>query len=279
MDLKSFIQTSLQEDIGTGDHTSLSCIPSQATGEALLLIKDNGILAGIQLAKEIFHQLDPTLQFDAFLEDGARIETGQKAFIVKGSERSILTGERLVLNCMQRMSGIATTTRQYVDKLEGLHTKVLDTRKTTPLMRELEKWAVRIGGGFNHRMGLYDMILVKDNHVDYAGGISAVINRVNEYRKANRLDIPFEIETRNLDEVRQVLAEGGVDRIMLDNFPIPLMREAVILINGRFETEASGGINLETVRPIAETGVDYVSVGALTHSVKSLDLSLKAVRS
>ena len=278
MDLKSFIHAALHEDIGGGDHTSLSCIPENATGEAVLLVKDNGILAGMELARTIFHQLDPSLIFEPFLKDGDTITKGQKAFTVKGSERSILTGERLVLNCMQRMSGIATTTRTYVDRLQGLHTRVLDTRKTTPLMRDLEKWAVRIGGGFNHRMGLYDMILVKDNHVDYAGGIAAVIRRVNEYRKNRKLDIPFEIETRNLEEVSQVLAEGGVDRIMLDNFPVPMMKEAVSMINGKYETEASGGINLETVRPIAETGVDFVSVGALTHSVRSLDLSLKAVR-
>jgi nicotinate-nucleotide pyrophosphorylase (carboxylating) len=278
MDLKSFIRASLQEDIGQGDHTSLSSIPAGATGQAELLVKDEGVIAGISLAKDIFFELDPTLEFTPLLSDGTTVKYGDKAFIISGSDRSILTGERLVLNCMQRMSGIATTTRKYVDKLQGLHTKVLDTRKTTPLMRELEKWAVRIGGGHNHRMGLYDMILVKDNHVDYAGGIAEAIKRVNDYRSRNHLNIPFEIETRNLEEVSQVLECGGVDRIMLDNFSVPMMKEAVMLISGRFETEASGGINLETVREIAETGVDYVSVGALTHSVKSLDLSLKAVK-
>jgi nicotinate-nucleotide pyrophosphorylase (carboxylating) len=278
MDLTAFIRESLLEDIGNGDHTSLSCIPQDARGKAVLLVKDSGILAGMELAEKIFHQLDPSLHFTPFLEDGQRIKPGDKAFTIEGSDRSILTGERLVLNCMQRMSGIATTTRKFADKLEGLHTKVLDTRKTTPLMRHLEKWAVRIGGGENHRMGLYDMILVKDNHVDYAGGIRNAIERVNDYRKMNHLEIPFEIETRNLEEVRTVLETGGVDRIMLDNFSIDDLKTAVKLIDGKYKTEASGGITLETVRAYAETGVDYVSVGALTHSVKSLDLSLKAVR-
>jgi nicotinate-nucleotide pyrophosphorylase (carboxylating) len=278
MDIAAFIRESLLEDIGNGDYTSLSCIPQNARGKAALLVKDTGILAGMEVARTIFHQLDPSLQFTPFLEDGQRIKPGDEAFTIEGSDRSILTGERLVLNCMQRMSGIATTTRKFADKLEGLKTKVLDTRKTTPLMRQLEKWAVRIGGGENHRMGLYDMILVKDNHVDYAGGIRNAIERVNEYRKMNQLHIPFEIETRNLEEVRMVIESGGVDRIMLDNFSVADLKVAVKLIGGRYKTEASGGITLESVRDYAETGVDYVSVGALTHSVKSLDLSLKSVR-
>ncbi|HEX5003423.1 MAG TPA: carboxylating nicotinate-nucleotide diphosphorylase [Bacteroidia bacterium] len=278
MNLTAFIRSSLAEDIGNGDYTSLACIPATATGEAHLLVKDTGIIAGVDLAKAIFEELDPGVQFTVKISDGSPVKPGDIVFSVSGRDRSLLAGERLLLNCMQRMSGIATTTRKYVDRLNGLSTKVLDTRKTTPLLRDIEKWAVRIGGGMNHRMGLYDMILVKDNHVDYAGGIKEAINRVNSYRAANNLNIPFEIETRNLDEVRMVLETGNVDRIMLDNFALPDLRAAVQLINRAYETEASGGITLETVRAYAETGVDFVSVGALTHSVKSLDLSLKAAR-
>jgi len=278
MNLDEFIRYSLQEDIGSGDHTSLACIPPSSKGSAKLLVKDFGILAGVELAEDIFRKVDPGLQFKKLLNDGDPIAPGMIAFEIEGKEQSIVTGERLALNCMQRMSGVATITRQYVKKIEGLPAKILDTRKTTPLFRDLEKQAVRIGGGFNHRMGLYDMILVKDNHVDYAGGISKAIHNVEEYLKRTGLKIQVEIETRNMDEVMQVLDNGGVDRIMLDNFTPALLKEAVQLINKRYETEASGGINLDTVRSYAETGVDFISVGALTHSVKSLDLSLKAVR-
>jgi len=278
MNLEDFISLSLKEDIGSGDHTSLSCIPKGSKGKALLFVKDTGILAGMNLAKQIFSIVDSTLVFKQLLQDGDRVSPGMIAFEIEGEEQSIVTAERLVLNCMQRMSGIATTTNEYVNQLEGLHTKVLDTRKTTPLFRDIEKWAVRIGGGLNHRMGLYDMILIKDNHVDYAGGIKNAITNVKNYLESTGLAIPVEVETRNMEEVKQVLETGGVQRIMFDNFSPVKLREAVALINKRFETEASGGINLETVRKYAESGVDFVSVGALTHSVKSLDLSLKAAK-
>jgi nicotinate-nucleotide pyrophosphorylase (carboxylating) len=278
MNLDEFIRLSLEEDTGAGDHTSLSCIPEGATGRARLFIKDSGILAGMELAERIFRLADPSLRFTAMLADGDTVAPGMTAFEVSGSERLIVTTERLVLNCMQRMSGIATVTRAYVKRLDGLKTRVLDTRKTTPLMRDLEKWAVRIGGGVNHRMGLYDMILIKDNHVDYAGGITGALRNVKSYLSRTGVQVPVEIETRNLGEVREALAEGGFNRIMFDNFTLKLLREAVHLVNGSCETEASGGINLETARAYAETGVDFISVGALTHSVRSLDLSLKAVR-
>jgi nicotinate-nucleotide pyrophosphorylase (carboxylating) len=278
MNLNEFIRLSLEEDTGSGDHTSLACIPSTAKGKATLIVKDHGVLAGIDLAKQVFHHLDPSMIFHQTLNDGDQIEPGMIAFTIVGSEHHILRGERLVLNCMQRMSGIATTTRKYVERLKGLHTQVLDTRKTTPLMRDLEKWAVRIGGGTNHRMGLYDMILIKDNHIDYAGGIVNAIRNTKEYLNKNKLVIPVEIETRNLAEVKLVLEEGNVNRIMLDNFSPALLKQAIELINGKYETEASGGITLDTIREYAETGVDFVSIGALTHSVKSLDLSLKAVK-
>lgn len=276
MNLDEFIRFSLSEDIGTGDHTSLACIPTGTKGKAHLLVKDTGILAGMELAQKIFSIIDPSLKFIPELNDGDAVSPGMIAFEIHGEEQSIVTGERLVLNCMQRMSGIATTTRAYVEKLKGLHTQVLDTRKTTPLLREIEKWAVRIGGGKNHRMGLYDMILIKDNHVDYAGGIHNAIQNVKSYLEKTGLKLPVEIETRNMAEVEQVLANGNVQRIMLDNFTPDKLKEAVLIINNKFETEASGGINLDTVREYAQTGVDFVSVGALTHSVKSLDLSLKA---
>jgi len=278
MDLNHFINFSLIEDVGEGDHTSNACIPETAYGIAQLIIKDKGIIAGIDLAKIIFQTVDKEINFNAILNDGVIIHSGDIAFTVEGRDRSILKAERLVLNCMQRMSGIASATRKYVDKLQGLKTKVLDTRKTTPLMRDLEKWAVRIGGGFNHRLGLYDMILIKDNHVDYAGGIHNALNNTRNYLEKNNLKIPVEIETRNLDEVKAVISNGGCNRIMFDNFSIEELKEAVNLCNGLFETEASGGINLETVRAYAETGVEYVSVGALTHSVTSLDMSLKAFK-
>lgn len=277
MNLQQFIRLSLEEDTGEGDHTSLACIPPGSHGKAQLLVKDTGIIAGMELAKAVFSELDPALSFTARLTDGSKVLPGMIAFEIEGNEHSILRGERLVLNCMQRMSGIATTTARYVDQLKGLPTRLMDTRKTTPLMRELEKWAVRIGGGMNHRMGLYDMILIKDNHSDYAGGITRAIRNTHDYLQKNKLRIPVEIETRNMEELKEVLEVGLIDRIMLDNFTPENLRKAVEMVHNRYETEASGGITLETIRNYAETGVDFISVGALTHSVKSLDLSLKAV--
>ncbi|MBK9425133.1 MAG: carboxylating nicotinate-nucleotide diphosphorylase [Bacteroidetes bacterium] len=278
MNLTEFIRLSLQEDVGEGDHTSLSTVPENSTGKAKLLVKESGIIAGVEIALEIFKEVDPNLSVEVLIIDGTQVKPGDIVLTVSGSDRSILKAERLVLNCMQRMSGIATTTHKFNIKLEGLATKVLDTRKTTPLMRALEKMAVRIGGGHNHRMGLYDMILIKDNHVDYAGGIKQAIRNAKAYLHEKKLTIPVEIETRNLGEVEEVLAEGGVDRIMLDNFNTTDLRRAVTLINKQYITEASGGITLDTIRSYAETGVDFISVGALTHSVKSLDLSLKAYK-
>lgn len=274
--LRDFIQNALNEDVREGDHTSLACIPKEATGTAKLLIKENGVLAGVPVAIAIFAAVDSELEMDIFLEDGDEIKKGDIAFTVTGSAISILTAERLVLNCMQRMSGIATLTQKYVKAIEGTTTTVLDTRKTTPGIRFLEKYAVKVGGGENHRMGLYDMIMIKDNHVDFSGGIQQAVSRTKQYLKEEGLSLKIEVETRNIEEVRQVLAVGGVDRIMLDNYSPKQMREAVTLINGVCETEASGGIVLETIRDYAETGVDYISVGALTHSATSLDISLKA---
>ncbi|WEA03368.1 carboxylating nicotinate-nucleotide diphosphorylase [Mucilaginibacter sp. SJ] len=276
--IHQFINNALSEDVGDGDHTSLSTIPANATGKAKLLVKDEGILAGVELAAEIFHVVDPSLKLNVFLQDGAPVKYKDIAFEVEGNSRSILTAERLVLNCMQRMSGIATKTRQIVDLLKGTNTKVLDTRKTTPGLRYLEKWAVRIGGGVNHRFGLYDMILIKDNHVDYAGGIRQAIESANQYLTDNGKKLAIEIEVRNLDELEQVLQTGRVNRILLDNFNFDDLRQAVGIIQGRYITEASGGIAIDSIREYADCGVDYISVGALTHSVKSLDLSLKAVK-
>jgi nicotinate-nucleotide pyrophosphorylase (carboxylating) len=275
--IDQFIINALQEDVGDGDHTSLATIPADTTGKAKLLVKDNGILAGIELAAEIFHVVDPKLKLNVFLKDGAKIKYGDIAFEVEGNAQSILKAERLVLNCMQHMSGIATVTGEIVDVLKGTNTKVLDTRKTTPGMRYLEKWAVRIGGGVNHRFGLYDMILIKDNHVDYAGGIRQAIENAQAYLKEKNKKLAIEIEVRNLDELDQVLQTGGVDRILLDNFNFNDLRDAVDVIEGRYITEASGGITIDNIREYADCGVDYISVGALTHSVRSLDLSLKAV--
>lgn len=272
------IRDAFLEDIGDGDHTTLATIPAEARSKARCLIKDEGILAGVALAEKIFHSLDPDLKFDLQIGDGQQVKFGDVAFFVEGRERSILTAERLVLNLMQRMSGIATFTNRMVSQLEGLNCKLLDTRKTTPLIRHMEKWAVLIGGGTNHRMGLYDMVMIKDNHVDYAGGIEAAIKAVHTYFKKTGKQLKIEIETRNLDEVKQVLSVGGVDRIMLDNMEASEMKVAVDLIAGRFETEASGNINYDTIREKAESGVDFLSMGALTHSVKSLDISLKAVK-
>ena len=271
-----FIKNAIAEDIGDGDHTSLSTIPKNTNGRAKLLVKEHGILAGVELALAIFHQIDPSLTVETFLKDGDEINPNDIAFIVSGNTHSILLAERLVLNCMQRMSGVSTKTNRIVQQLSGYKTKVLDTRKTTPGLRYLEKWAVRIGGGVNHRIGLYDMILIKDNHVDYAGGISNAILQANDYLKTTGRKLQIEIEVRNMAELEQVLAVGHVDRIMLDNFELPLLKKAVQLVDGRFLTEASGGIIEANVTDYAACGVDYVSMGELTHSVKSIDLSLKA---
>ena len=274
--LRDFILASLAEDIGNGDHSSLACIPEDSKGNAKLLIKEKGVLAGIRIAREIYSVIDNDLNIDIYLSDGASVLPGDIAFQVSGRQQSILKSERLTLNIMQRMSGIATATREYVKQLEGLKTKILDTRKTTPGFRFLEKEAVRIGGGINHRMGLYDMIMLKDNHIDYAGGIKKAITGTRDYLKKNNLDLKVEIEARNLDDIREILSVGQVDRIMLDNFSVADTRSAVKEISGRFETESSGGITLATIRSYAECGVDYISVGALTHHINSLDMSLKA---
>jgi len=271
-----FIKNAIAEDVGDGDHTSLSTIPAGTQGSARLIVKEDGILAGVELALEIFDQIDPNLTVDVKIADGTAVKYGEIVLTVTGSTHSILLAERLVLNCMQRMSGIATKTNRIVQLLKPYKTKVLDTRKTTPGLRYLEKWAVVIGGGVNHRIGLYDMILIKDNHVDYAGGIANAIVAANNYLKTHNKKLAIEIEVRNLTELQQVLAVGNVDRIMLDNFELPLLKEAVLLVDGKFITEASGGIVEENVTQYAECGVDFISMGALTHSVKSLDLSLKA---
>ena len=266
------------EDIGDGDHTSLSCIPETAQGKSQLIIKEKGVLAGVNLAREIFHAFDSQLKMTVFIEDGADVTIGDIAFEVEGKVLSLLQTERLMLNAMQRMSGIATVTRKYADELKGLKTKVLDTRKTTPGLRMLEKEAVKIGGGTNHRIGLFDMLLLKDNHVDFAGGIANAINRAKQYCKDNNKDLKIEIEVRNFDELQQALDCGGMNRIMLDNFTPEDTKKAVQLIAGKYEIESSGNITLETLRAYGECGVDYISVGALTHSVKSLDMSFKAVK-
>jgi nicotinate-nucleotide pyrophosphorylase len=276
--LREFILNSLAEDLGDGDHTSLACIPSETTGKAKLLIKEKGVLAGIRVAEELFSAIDKDLKLDLILKDGTNVVPGDIAFCLSGRQQSILKSERLVLNIMQRMSGIATSTRKYTLQLKGLKTKILDTRKTTPGFRFLEKEAVRIGGGMNHRMGLYDMIMLKDNHIDFAGGIDNSISKTREYLKKNNLNLKIEIEARSLADVRKILLAGGVDRIMLDNFSIEETRLAVKEISGRYETESSGGIDLSTIRAYAECGVDFISVGALTHHIKSLDMSLKAIK-
>lgn len=271
------IETALKEDIGPGDYSSLSTIPAGKTARARCLIKDEGVLAGVDVAQKVLEMVDPQMKMERVLGDGSRVKHGDIAFYVEGDPRSILKAERILLNIMQRMSGIATMTRKVVDLLEGTGCRVLDTRKTTPLIRHLEKWAVHIGGGTNHRFGLYDMVMIKDNHIDYAGGIKQAIRACKAYLKEKNLDLKIEVETRNLDEVREVLEEGGVHRIMLDNYSHEEMRKAVALIGEDAETEASGGITLDTVRSYAENGVDFVSMGALTHSIKSLDISLKAM--
>ena len=274
--IDELLELSFAEDIGDGDHTTLCCIPADAIGKQRLIIKEDGIIAGVEIAKMVFHKFDPELKVDVFINDGARVKKGDIAFEVTGKVQSLLQTERLMLNIMQRMSGIATTTHKYMEQIKGLKTKVLDTRKTTPGMRILEKEAVKIGGGYNHRIGLFDMILLKDNHVDFAGGIVNAITKARKYLAEKGKEMKIEIEVRNLDELQQVLNTGGVDRIMLDNFSPELTKKAVELIGGRFETESSGGITFDTLRAYGECGVDYISVGALTHSVKGLDMSFKA---
>ena len=274
--IDELIDLAFAEDIGDGDHTTLCCIPDTAMGKSRLLIKEPGILAGVEIARKIFHRFDPDLKMTVYIEDGTAVKPGDVAFVVEGRVQSLLQTERLMLNVMQRMSGIATMTHRYVKKLEGLHNRILDTRKTTPGMRMLEKEAVKIGGGVNHRIGLFDMILLKDNHVDFAGGIENAISRCHDYLKAKGKDLKIEIEVRNLDELKEVMRVGGVDRIMLDNFSPELTKEAVKIVGGKYEIESSGGITFDTIRDYAESGVDFVSVGALTHSVKGLDMSFKA---
>ena len=274
--IDEIILNALKEDIGPGDFSGLACIPENAIGRAKLLVKDNGILAGVDVAKRVCQLIDPPLNFHGRIEDGAQVEKGDIAFEVTGSARSILAAERLMLNCMQRMSGIATLTKVYCDAIQGLSTKLLDTRKTTPGIRYLEKWAVRIGGGHNHRFALYDMIMLKDNHIDFAGGVEQAIRNTTAFLASNDLTLKIEIEVRDFDELAETMRVGGIDRIMLDNFTPENLKKALAIIDGKYETEASGGITLETLRSYAETGVDFISVGALTHSYKSLDMSLKS---
>ena len=270
------IDLSFAEDIGDGDHTTLCCIPDTAMGKSHLLIKEDGILAGVEVAKRVFARFDPTMQVEVLINDGAHVKKGDIAMVVTGKVRSLLQTERLMLNIMQRMSGIATMTAKYVERLKGTKTHVLDTRKTTPGMRMLEKQAVKIGGGMNHRIGLFDMILLKDNHVDFAGGIANAINRCHEYLKEKGLDLKIEVEVRNFDELRQAMECGGINRIMLDNFSVEDTKKAVEIVAGKYEIESSGGITFDTIRDYAECGVGFISVGALTHSVKGLDMSFKA---
>jgi nicotinate-nucleotide pyrophosphorylase (carboxylating) len=274
--IDQLISLSFAEDIGDGDHTTLSSIPATAMGKSRLIIKEEGIIAGVEMAREIFHRFDPEMKMEVYINDGAHVKPGDVAFVVEGRVQSLLQTERLMLNVMQRVSGIATITNEYVKLLEGTKCRVLDTRKTTPGMRLMEKDAVRIGGGCNHRIGLFDMILLKDNHIDFAGGIPQAVSRAQEYCKAKGKNLKIEVEVRNFDELNQVLALEGVDRVMLDNFSVENTRKAVEIVNGKVEVESSGGITFDTIRSYAECGVDYVSVGALTHSVKSLDMSFKA---
>lgn len=278
MKIEEIIKQSISEDVGSGDHSSLSCISPDAQGTMQLLIKEDGILAGVEVAKIVLQLIDPSITMEQYKLDGDTVKVGDIVFTLAGAVRSMLTAERTLLNYMQRMSGIATTTHHYVQLLSGTHTKILDTRKTTPNMRYFEKYAVKIGGAENHRFGLYDMIMLKDNHIDFAGGIEKAIDMAREYLKSNRLDIKIEVETRSLDDVKRILQHGGVDRIMLDNFSVEMTREAVQLIEGRCEVESSGGITERNIREYAEAGVDFISVGALTHHIKSLDMSLKFLR-
>lgn len=276
--MDDLVQLAIAEDIGDGDHTSVACIPSTASGKTKLLVKQNGIIAGVEIAAYILNQIDPTITVHRLINDGQLVKPGDIVFFAEGKVISLLQAERLVLNIMQRMSGIATQTRKYADELNGLKTKVLDTRKTTPGMRNLDKWAVKLGGGENHRMGLYDMVLIKDNHIDFAGGLRNAIHLTKKYLSDNNKSLKIEVETRNIEDVKTVLSVGGIDRIMLDNFSIEETKKAVELINGAYEIESSGGITIDLLRTYAECGVDYISVGALTHQIKSLDLSLKAVQ-
>ena len=274
--IDELLDLAFAEDLGDGDHTTLSTIPADAMGRSRLIIKEDGILSGVEIAEKVLHKVDPSIKMEVMIGDGAEVKKGDIAFTAEGSVRSLLIAERTMLNIMQRMSGVATMTRRYQNELDGLHTRVLDTRKTTPGMRMLEKEAVKTGGGTNHRIGLFDMILIKDNHIDFAGGLEKAIDRANEYCKAQGTDLRIEIEARSLDDIRRILAHGGVDRIMFDNFTPELTREAVKLVDGKVETESSGGITLENLRQYGEAGVDFISVGALTHSVKGLDMSFKA---
>ena len=274
--IDELLDLAFAEDVGDGDHTTLSTIPADAMGRSRLIIKEDGILAGVEIAKKVLHKVDPSIKMNVMIGDGAEVKKGDIAFTAEGPVRALLIAERTMLNIMQRMSGVATMTRCYQDELKGLHTKVLDTRKTTPGMRMLEKEAVKLGGGTNHRIGLFDMILIKDNHIDFAGGIEKAIQRADEYCKKNGKNLKVEVEVRSLDDIRRVLAHGGVDRIMFDNFTPELTKEAVKLVDGKVETESSGGITLENLREYGEAGVDFISVGALTHSVKGLDMSFKA---
>ena len=275
--IDDLLNLAFAEDVGDGDHTTLSTIPADAMGRRKLLIKEEGILAGVEIAKMVLHKVDPTLKIELFIEDGAHVKPGDIAFIVEGSVRSLLVAERTMLNIMQRMSGIATTTDRYQRRLEGLHTRVLDTRKTTPGMRMLEKEAVAIGGGVNHRIGLFDMILIKDNHIDFAGGIPQAVNAAKQYCAEHGKDLKIEVEARSLEDIQTILDLGGVYRIMFDNFTPALTKQAVELVAGRCQTESSGGITIDNLRDYAEAGVDFISVGALTHSVKGLDMSFKAI--
>ncbi|RHO67436.1 carboxylating nicotinate-nucleotide diphosphorylase [Alistipes sp. AF48-12] len=276
--VNDLIELAIREDIGDGDHSSLACIPHDERGRMKLLVKQEGVLAGVEVAETVLRRLDSEAKFEKRLDDGARVKPGDIAFYVEGRLISLLQAERILLNIMQRMSGVATQTAVYVQELDGLKTQVIDTRKTTPGMRVLDKMAVRIGGGGNHRIGLFDMVILKDNHIDFAGGITPAIRKTQAYLKEKGKNIPIEVEVRSLDDIREVLSVGGVDRIMLDNFSPETTREAVALIGGRYETESSGGITLKNLREYAECGVDFISVGALTHQIKSLDLSLKACK-
>lgn len=277
--IEDLLDLAFAEDIGDGDHTTLSTIPEDAIGKSRLIIKEDGVLAGVDMALKVFEKLDPKIKTQVFIKDGSEVRKGDVAFVSEGPVRSLLIAERTMLNIMQRMSGVATMTRKYQNELTGLHTKVLDTRKTTPGLRLLEKQAVKLGGGTNHRIGLFDMILIKDNHIDFAGGIEKAIDRAGEYCTKNGKNLKIEVEVRSLDDIKRVMAHGGVDRIMFDNFTPELTKEAVKLVNGQYETESSGGITLENLRQYGEAGVDFISVGALTHSVKGLDMSFKAVDS
>ncbi|HAD33098.1 MAG TPA: carboxylating nicotinate-nucleotide diphosphorylase [Chitinophagaceae bacterium] len=278
MEFIEFIEQALQEDIQDGDHSTLACIPADARGKALLKIKEAGIIAGIDIARQIFTHMDPQAQMEVWLKDGQMVKPGEQAFEIQTSVHNILKAERLVLNIMQRMSGIASLTRKYVNQIADLPAKLLDTRKTTPNFRWFEKRAVLIGGGFNHRMGLYDMIMLKDNHIDYCGGIERAIVKTNQYLKDKNLSLQIEIEARTMEDVKTILEVGQVHRIMLDNFSVTLLKEAVEMIGGQYETEASGGITIESIRSYAETGVDFISAGAIIHHAVSMDLSLKAIK-